>query len=379
MLAQTEPKADAAKARAGCASSSCACRSRPRHRLGYGTRLSARPQRTAPRRSPRRDKPLFAHPITHTRTTIDHETFAAEGRRARTARQGSQALFAKGDEHLTAEDLNGHRGQERRHQVTGRGDHPPEGDRRDRRGQRRPPGGTLRRGHHRPARRRRGRAAGGSRPHKAFEMPARFKGTNPRHFRSRLRHPRRRPAEKAYRFGQFLLATIGKNEKSAKWCNDHGLPIVKAASENINEAGGFLVPEELDSDLIQLREMFGVVRQEFKRVVMKSDTKRRPRRTGGLKAYHLADGDGITASHEGLGLGQPDGGEDRHPRPVRQRAGRRRHHRRGRRPRLRDRLGVLAPGGRGRPARRRHQRLRRLRRRHHQAAVACGAPAAARG
>lgn len=140
--------------------------------------------------------------------------------------------------------------------------------------------------------------AGKSAGVKSFEVPVRFKGTNPRHFRS-VSDTGEEARKKAYRFGQFLLATIGGNQKSAKWCNDHGVTIVKAQSENVNEAGGFLVPEELDSDLIQLRESFGVVRQEFKRVVMKSDTKRRPRRTGGLKAYHLADGDGITASQKG--------------------------------------------------------------------------------
>jgi HK97 family phage major capsid protein len=145
-------------------------------------------------------------------------------------------------------------------------------------------------------------AAGGVQPaiggSKAFVLPARFKGSNPRHFRS-ISDTRAHAQEKAFKMGMFLLATIGASQKAAKWCGEHGLSIVKAQAENVNEAGGFLVPEELDSDLIQLREMFGVVRQEFKRVVMKSDAKRRPRRTGGLQAYHLADGDGITASQKG--------------------------------------------------------------------------------
>ena len=133
---------------------------------------------------------------------------------------------------------------------------------------------------------------------KSLELPARFKGANPRHFRS-IAGTGQEAREKAYRFGQYLLATLGGNQKSAAWCKDHGLTIIKAQSENVNDAGGFLVPEELDGDLIQLREKFGVVRQEFKRVTMKSDTKRRPRRVGGLKAYFLSDGDGITQSQKG--------------------------------------------------------------------------------
>jgi HK97 family phage major capsid protein len=136
-------------------------------------------------------------------------------------------------------------------------------------------------------------AAGGSAV--KLIVPAKFRGANPKNLRL-ISDTRNEAVEKAYRHGMYYMATLGRSEKCAKWCSDHGLPILKAQSENINEIGGFLVPEELDSDLIQLREMFGVARQLFKTVKMRSDMKRRPRRVGGLKAYHVTDGQGITAS-----------------------------------------------------------------------------------
>lgn len=132
---------------------------------------------------------------------------------------------------------------------------------------------------------------------KTIELPARFKGAVPKNF-LRISDNKAEAQKKAFMMGQYLLATLGGSQKSADWCNKNGLTVIKAQSENVNENGGFLVPPELDSDLIQLKELFGVVRQLFKRVPMKGDTKMIPRRTGGVTAYHAADGDGIAASQK---------------------------------------------------------------------------------
>ena len=132
----------------------------------------------------------------------------------------------------------------------------------------------------------------------AVDVPVRFRGAVPKNFR-RVNDTNAEAQKKAYAFGQYLMATLGGNQKSAEWCGKNGIAVTKAQAENINEAGGFLVPPELDGDLIQLRELFGVVRQLFKRSIMKSDTKMVPRRAGGLQAAFLADGDGIAASQKG--------------------------------------------------------------------------------
>lgn len=104
-----------------------------------------------------------------------------------------------------------------------------------------------------------------------------------------------RQAENAYRFGQWVLGGPLGQERSARFCRDHGLEI-RAMGEGTNEYGGFLVPEEFGNDLIDLREMYGVFRRNAKIVPMASDTRSDPRRTGGLTAYFVNEADSITAS-----------------------------------------------------------------------------------
>ena len=105
-----------------------------------------------------------------------------------------------------------------------------------------------------------------------------------------------RAAERAYRFGKWVQAGPMKDARAAQFCQDHGIAVTRALSEGQNEYGGFLVPEEFGNDLIDLREQYGVFRQFAKVVPMASDTRTDPRRTGGLTAYFVNEGDAITAS-----------------------------------------------------------------------------------
>jgi HK97 family phage major capsid protein len=100
---------------------------------------------------------------------------------------------------------------------------------------------------------------------------------------------------KAYRFGQFAAASLFKSEKAREFCKEHGIA-VKAHSEGSLTAGGYLVPEEFEADLIDLREQYGVFRQHAKMVPMASDTKSRPRCTGGLTPYFVGENTAITES-----------------------------------------------------------------------------------
>jgi len=102
--------------------------------------------------------------------------------------------------------------------------------------------------------------------------------------------------EAAYRSGQFILATIFGNEKAAEWCRENGIQIVKAQSESVNSAGGFLVPTEFNQSIIDLREEFGTFRQNCQVVPMGSDSMTVPRRAGGLTAYFVAEGVAATES-----------------------------------------------------------------------------------
>jgi HK97 family phage major capsid protein len=106
-------------------------------------------------------------------------------------------------------------------------------------------------------------------------------------------------AERAYRFGQFLMASVLGNTKSREFCAQNGIAIQRAMGESVNELGGYLVPDEFGNDLIDLREQFGVFRRNAKIVPMASDTRSDPRRTGGLTAYFVAEAGAITASDAG--------------------------------------------------------------------------------
>ena len=98
----------------------------------------------------------------------------------------------------------------------------------------------------------------------------------------------------AYRFGRFLFAAAG-NAKSALWCEKNGMNL-KAHSEGVNSAGGFLVPDEFEATLINLREKYGVMRANAKVFPMSRDTLNIPRRTAGLSGYWTGEASAATES-----------------------------------------------------------------------------------
>lgn len=112
---------------------------------------------------------------------------------------------------------------------------------------------------------------------------------------SRLKHIKGENAsERAYRAGRWYLAVAGKRS-SQEWCRNNGLEL-RVHSEGTNVQGGYLVPDEIDNTLIDLREQYGVFRQYARVSNMMSDTLSRRRRTGGLTAYPVGEGDAITES-----------------------------------------------------------------------------------
>lgn len=106
--------------------------------------------------------------------------------------------------------------------------------------------------------------------------------------------------ERAYRFGMFCLGVYGKRQ-GIDFCLKQGIPLISAGGdaladagaktqrENVNVSAGFLVPDEFQNDLIDLREKFGVFRQNAKVVPMASDTRSDPRRVNGVTAYFVGE------------------------------------------------------------------------------------------
>lgn len=108
--------------------------------------------------------------------------------------------------------------------------------------------------------------------------------------------------EKAWRAGNWLLATCYGNELAAQRCRDHGIGDLQmlasssGQSGSTNTAGGYLVPDELSSEIIDLRETYGVFRKNCRVVTMSSDTMIVPRRSSGLTGYFVAENNDATAS-----------------------------------------------------------------------------------
>lgn len=99
----------------------------------------------------------------------------------------------------------------------------------------------------------------------------------------------------AYLSGMFFRATMMQDAKAIEWCKDKGVTL-RAMSEGVNSAGGFLVPTEFETAVIDLREEYGVFRQNCRVVPMGSDSMTIPRRAGGVTAYWVGENSQITES-----------------------------------------------------------------------------------
>lgn len=106
--------------------------------------------------------------------------------------------------------------------------------------------------------------------------------------------------ERAYRFGQYALAKLamdmpgqfaGQFHQAQQFAADQfGFSLYNVHSEGAGNSGAHVfVPEEFGTDLIRLRELYGVARRLLRMRTMTSDTRTDPRRTGGLTAYFVGE------------------------------------------------------------------------------------------
>lgn len=135
-----------------------------------------------------------------------------------------------------------------------------------------------------------------------FEAPA-FLTRPQRYAPGQLRSFRGPDAlDQAYYAGQFFLATLWKNKRSEKWCEQHGLTMDYEAEELsgqktlVDSAGGFLVPDYLERAIIDLRLQYGVFRANTRVRPMAGDRLSINRAKSGLTAYFIGEGDDYTVS-----------------------------------------------------------------------------------
>lgn len=117
--------------------------------------------------------------------------------------------------------------------------------------------------------------------------------------------------ESAYIAGKFLQASLFVGTPDAalnaagaaakEWCQERGFMVQRVASEGSNPAGGYLVPNQFENAIIDLREEYGTFRKFVPVLAMSSDTMTIPKRTGGLTAYFADESEEITASDKTWG------------------------------------------------------------------------------
>jgi HK97 family phage major capsid protein len=133
---------------------------------------------------------------------------------------------------------------------------------------------------------------GHSRPH---AQPGRYSGKL-KGFQHRIENGILIYAEdEAYRFGNFIAASIFNDEKAKEFCRANGI-VIKAQQEGVDSKGGVLVPEEWLGTIINLKEQFGIFKQYAQNVPMNRDSINWPRRTGGVTAAFIQEGTAVTES-----------------------------------------------------------------------------------
>jgi HK97 family phage major capsid protein len=101
----------------------------------------------------------------------------------------------------------------------------------------------------------------------------------------------------AYNFGRFAMALRGHGP-SQRYCIENGISLeATAQTEGNNFNGGYLVPDQFENTMIDLRLMYGIFRQYAENVPMSSETLTRPRRKTGLTAYFVNEDAAITESN----------------------------------------------------------------------------------
>lgn len=95
--------------------------------------------------------------------------------------------------------------------------------------------------------------------------------------------------EDAYASGKFLQASLLGDRNAIQWCNEHGIAIQNVHSTTDNSKGGVLVPDVMESAIINLREEYGVARRSVRVWPMSSMVLEVPRRSSGFTAYFVGE------------------------------------------------------------------------------------------
>ena len=99
--------------------------------------------------------------------------------------------------------------------------------------------------------------------------------------------------EEALGVGLFIGGLMGNKHMAARWENEFG---AKTLTSTSGPSVGFLIPTEMDNNIIRLREKYGVARSLATVVSMGSDTKEWLKEVSGNSAYFVNEGTEFTAT-----------------------------------------------------------------------------------
>lgn len=103
----------------------------------------------------------------------------------------------------------------------------------------------------------------------------------------------------AYDTGKWIQAIFGGDANAFDHCRRNGM-IKNAMTTGNNPAGGFLVPEKLESTIIELREQMGIFRQDANVVSMGDAVMILPKMSSELTSYYVGENTTITPSDMGI-------------------------------------------------------------------------------
>ncbi len=102
---------------------------------------------------------------------------------------------------------------------------------------------------------------------------------------------------RAYKSGQWIMAQIFNKPKAQRWCREQGMyEEIRAHSELIDSAGGFLVPSEFSQAIVDNREQYGVLRRLITPYAMGTETANIPVSLTGLSASFTTENGSLTES-----------------------------------------------------------------------------------
>jgi HK97 family phage major capsid protein len=105
-----------------------------------------------------------------------------------------------------------------------------------------------------------------------------------------LTHIKGKDAEaRAHQAGMYFRSLVG-DQRAAQWCRDKGLLQQRALGTGVFTAGGALIPDPIENEVINLREQFGVFSRFARMWPMENSALGIPVKTAGLSISALGEG-----------------------------------------------------------------------------------------